>query len=109
MDWRAIKSIIAYRWSRHRLAVLAALGTVVVGGVLWGAATPEAYAPTHYIIKWKATVMCTVVGERPAQRDKYKIVWFTTLERIALKKAREFRETGRCGRVPLKILRRQRL
>lgn len=101
MDWRTIKSIIVYRWSRHRLAVLSALGAVVVGGVLWGAATPEAYSPTHYIVKWKATGMCTVVGERPAQRDNYKIVWFTTLERIARKKAREFKETGRCGRVPL--------
>ena len=102
MNLQSIKSTIAYRWSRHRLGVLAALGAAVVGGVLWGATAPKAYSLTHYIIKWRATGMCSVVGERPAERHKYKIVWFTTLERIARKKAREFKESGRCGRVPLR-------
>ncbi len=101
MDWRSMKSIIVSRLSRHRLGILAALGAVVVGGVLWGAAAPEASSATHYIIKWRATGMCSVVGERPAERDRYKLVWFTTLERIARKTAREFKDTGRCGRVQL--------
>lgn len=109
MNWRLMISIVRqsvlpvvrYQCFRHRLKVMAALGAVVVGGVLWGAATPEAYAPTHYVLRWKNTGMCTVVRERPADRSKYKILWFTTLKRVAARKASELKESGRCRRAPL--------
>ena len=106
MNWRSTKSFILYLCSRHRLKLVAAVGAVVVGGSIWAASAPAYYSPTHYIIKSKATGLCTVVRERPAQRDKYKIVWFTTLKRVAIKKARELKKTGRCRRVPLPRQRR---
>jgi hypothetical protein len=83
------------------LKAVAVLGVVLVGGVLWVAAAPEAYSPTHYVVRWENTGMCTVVRERPADRRKYKIVWFTTLKRVAARKARELKETGKCLRAPL--------
>jgi hypothetical protein len=82
------------------LAAVAALGVVLVGGVLWAAAAPAAYPPTHYVLRWKATGLCTVVRERPAERRKYKILWFTTAKRVAMRKARELKDIGRCRRVP---------
>ncbi len=80
---------------------MATLGGVVIGGALWVAALPEPYSPTHYVLKWKNTGLCTVVRERPEERNKYKIVWFTTLKRVAYRKAKEFKKSGKCGRVAL--------
>ena len=77
------------------------MGAVMIGVVLWLASAPEPNSPTHYIVKWQATGMCTVVRERPDKTRTYKIVGFTTLRRLAEKKALEFKETGKCGRVPL--------
>ncbi len=108
MDWRSTKSFILYWCSRHRLKLVAAVGALVVGGSIWAASAPAYYSPTHYIIKSKATGLCTVVRERPTDRRKYTIVWFTTLKRVAIKKAREFKKSGRCRRVPLPRSRQRR-
>ena len=97
MNWRTIKPFISYQWPRHRVK---ALGVLVVGGVMWGATAPEAYSPTHYVLRWKNRGMCAVVRERPDQRRKYAIIWFTTLKRVAIRKARELKEIGKCRRVP---------
>jgi len=78
---------------------VAALGVLVVGGIMWGATAPEAYSPTHYVLRLKYTGMCAVVRERPDQRRIYAIVWFTTLKRVAIRKARELKEIGKCCRV----------
>ena len=101
MNWKSIMHPIWGKLSHHRLGVMASLGAIVVGGVLWVAAAPAAYSPTHYVVKWADTGMCTVVRERPNDGRKYKIVWFTTLKRIASRKASELKETGKCGRTPL--------
>jgi hypothetical protein len=101
MNWRTVKPIILNQCLRHRLKAVAALGAVVVGGVLWVAAAPAAYSPTHYVVRWANTGMCTVVRERPDGDRKFKIVWFTTLKKVAIRKSRELKETGRCRRAPL--------
>jgi hypothetical protein len=103
MNLQSIKPFLLHLGSRHRLKAVAVLGAVVVGGVLWVAAAPEAYSPTHYVVRWENTGMCTVVRERPTEEDrKFKIVWFTTLKKVANRKATEFKETGKCGRAPLR-------
>ena len=107
MNWKSIMPPICRKLSRHRLKAVAALGAVVVSGVLWVAAAPEAHSPTHYVVRWENTGMCTVVRERPTDGRKFKIVWFTTLKKVANRKATEFKETGKCGRAPLPRPRQQ--
>ncbi|MDX1483465.1 MAG: hypothetical protein R3229_03190 [Alphaproteobacteria bacterium] len=91
--------VILERVSRHRFTAAAAAGFVLTAAIVWTAAAPD-HAPTHYVVRWKATGLCTVVRERPPERQKYATMWFTTLKHVAQKKAKEFKENGRCARIP---------
>ncbi len=105
MNWQDVltnaRNIALARLAPHRLKVAAGLGAVLIGAVVWGAASP-AYSTTFYIVKWNRTGLCTVVDERPEDRRRYKTMWFTTFQKVADQKMREFKETGRCGRVALR-------
>lgn len=97
-DWQSISGAAMRALSEYRYAIGAGMGVLVIGSVVWAAAGPK-YAPTFYIVKWERTGLCTVVDDRPADRRKFKTMWFTTLKSVATRKAKELHETGRCARL----------
>ncbi len=56
------------------------------------------YAPTHYVVRWESTGLCTVVRERPPDPHTYATVWTTTFRKVAERKAVELKDSGRCNR-----------
>jgi hypothetical protein len=97
-DWKALLQAARRGRADYRYTVAAGLGAVVVGSVVWSASEPE-YSSTYYVVKWKATGLCTVVEDRPEDGRKFKTLWFTTLRRVAARKAEELHENGRCARL----------